>query len=75
MEAIFKFLPPIHHKLCSQKCNLFFDALKPRHRDSLLEVSGATGILGEFSRIYRHFKAVQIFPNNLVVYRCLESSS
>jgi ubiquinone/menaquinone biosynthesis C-methylase UbiE len=60
MEAILRLLTPIHLKLRSQKCDLFFDALRPRSRDSLLDVGGGTGILGEFARIYRYFTAVRI---------------
>jgi ubiquinone/menaquinone biosynthesis C-methylase UbiE len=60
MEAILKLLAPIHHKFRSQKCDLFFDALKPRRGDSLLDVGGGTGILGEFGRIYRYFTVVQV---------------
>jgi hypothetical protein len=75
MVVILKLLAPIHHKFCSQKCDLFFDGLKHRHRDSLLDIGGGTGILGKFGRLYRYFTVVQIFPNNLVVCRCLESSS
>jgi ubiquinone/menaquinone biosynthesis C-methylase UbiE len=60
MEAILKLLAPIHHRFRSQKCDLFFDALKPRHGDSLLDVGGGTGILGEFGRIYRYFTVVQV---------------
>jgi ubiquinone/menaquinone biosynthesis C-methylase UbiE len=60
MEAILKLLAPIHLRLRSQKCDLFFDALRPRSRDSLLDVGGGTGILGEFGRIYRYFTAVKI---------------
>jgi len=60
MEAILKLLAPIHHKFRSQKCDLFFDALKPRQGDSLLDVGGGTGILGEFGRIYRYFTVVQV---------------
>jgi ubiquinone/menaquinone biosynthesis C-methylase UbiE len=60
MEAILKLLAPIHLRLRSQKCDLFFDALRPRSRDSLLDVGGGTGILGEFGRMYRYFTAVKI---------------
>jgi hypothetical protein len=69
MEAIFKLIAPIHHKFRSRRCGLFFDAIKPRHGDSLLDVGGATGILGEFGRIYRHCTVVQILSDSLVVYR------
>jgi ubiquinone/menaquinone biosynthesis C-methylase UbiE len=60
MEAILKLIAPIHRKLRSQKCDLFFDALHPRRGDSLLDVGGGTGILGEFGRIYRYFTSVQV---------------
>jgi ubiquinone/menaquinone biosynthesis C-methylase UbiE len=60
MEAILRMLVPIHRKLRSQKCDLFFDALKPHRGDSLLDVGGGTGILGEFGRIYRYFTVVNV---------------
>ncbi len=60
MEAILKLIAPIHRKLRSQKCDIFFDALKPQRCDSLLDVGGGTGILGEFGRIYRYFTSVQV---------------
>jgi ubiquinone/menaquinone biosynthesis C-methylase UbiE len=60
MEAILKLIAPIHRKLRAQKCNLFFEALKPQRGDSLLDVGGGTGILGEFGRIYRYFTVVQV---------------
>jgi hypothetical protein len=75
MEAILKLLAPIHLKFCSQKCDLFFDGPKHRDRDSLLDVCEGIGFLEEFGRVYKYFVVVQIFPNNLVVCRCLESSS
>jgi ubiquinone/menaquinone biosynthesis C-methylase UbiE len=60
MEAVLKLIAPIHRKFRSQKCDLFFDALRPRRGDSLLDVGGGTGILGEFGRIYRYFTSVQV---------------
>jgi ubiquinone/menaquinone biosynthesis C-methylase UbiE len=60
MEAVLRLLAPIHRKLRSQKCDLFFDVLRPRSGDSLLDVGGGTGINGEFARIYRHFTVVKI---------------
>lgn len=60
MQGILKLIAPIHRRLRSQKCDLFFDALRPRKGDSLLDVGGGTGILGEFGRIYRYFTVVQV---------------
>lgn len=60
MEAVLKLIAPIHRKFRIQKCDLFFKALKPGRGDSLLDVGGGTGILGEFGRIYRYFTAVQV---------------
>ena len=60
MEAILRLIAPIHHKFRSQKCDLFFEALRPRRSDSLLDVGGGTGILGEFARIYRYFTEVRV---------------
>jgi ubiquinone/menaquinone biosynthesis C-methylase UbiE len=60
MEAILRLIAPIHHKFRSQKCDLFFEALRPRRSDSLLDVGGGTGILGEFGRIYRYFTEVRV---------------
>lgn len=60
MRGILKLIAPIHRKFRSQKCDLFFEVLRPRHGDSLLDVGGGTGILGEFGRIYRYFTVVQV---------------
>jgi ubiquinone/menaquinone biosynthesis C-methylase UbiE len=60
MEAILKLIAPIHRKLRLQKCDLFFEALQPRRGDSLLDVGGGTGILGEFGRIYCYFTTVHV---------------
>ncbi|HMD39646.1 MAG TPA: methyltransferase domain-containing protein [Candidatus Acidoferrum sp.] len=60
MQAILKLIAPIHHKLRTQKCDLFFDALNPQCGDSLLDVGGGTGIRGEFVRIYRYFAMVEV---------------
>jgi ubiquinone/menaquinone biosynthesis C-methylase UbiE len=60
MEAILKSIAPIRRKLRAQKCDLFFDVLRPRRGDSLLDVGGGTGIVGEFGRIYRYSTSVRV---------------
>lgn len=60
MQTILHWIAPIHRKFRSQKCDLFFEALRPQPNDSLLDVGGGTGILGEFGRIYRFFKVVLV---------------
>jgi ubiquinone/menaquinone biosynthesis C-methylase UbiE len=60
MSAILQLIAPIHHRLRSQKCDLFFNALQPQQGDSLLDVGGGTGIAGEFGRIYRYFAIVEV---------------
>jgi len=60
MEAILKLIAPIHHKFRSQKCDIVFDALKPRHSDLLPDVGGGTGILAELGRVYRYFTALRV---------------
>jgi hypothetical protein len=59
MEAIRKLLAPLQHKFRSEKCVLFFGALK---RTLFPEATVRKIVL-------------RIVPNNLVVYGCLESSS
>ena len=60
MRALLNLIAPIHRKLRFQKCDLFFQVLKPSSGDSLLDVGGGTGILGEFGRLYRYFSAVRV---------------
>jgi ubiquinone/menaquinone biosynthesis C-methylase UbiE len=60
MLALLKLIAPLHQKLRTQKCDLFFQALCPEPGDSLLDVGGGTGIAGEFARIYRYFSAVKV---------------
>lgn len=60
MPKILTLIAPVHRKLRSQKCDLFFEALRPQPADSLLDVGGGTGILGEFDRVYRYFATVQV---------------
>lgn len=59
MEAIRKLLGHFRHKVRSEKCDLFYGALKRTlFPEATLRKIG-----------------LRIFPNNLVAYRCLESSS
>jgi len=60
MKIILKLIAPIHRKFRTQKCDLFFNRLRPRRGDSLLDVGGGTGIHGEFGRMYRYFSVVQV---------------
>lgn len=60
MKSVLKAIAPIHHRLRSQKCELFFSALRPDPGDSLMDVGGGIGILGEFAKIYRFFRTVHV---------------
>ena len=55
-----KWIAPIHRKFREDKCKIFFSTLDPSPYDSLLDVGGNTGILGEFERLYRFFHSVQV---------------
>lgn len=60
MRRVVTLIAPIHRWLRSQKCDLFFSALRPRPADSLLDIGGGAGISGEFARVYRFFSAVHV---------------
>lgn|SRR5208283_3604741 len=53
-------IAPIHRKLRTQKCDLFFKEMKPLPTDTLLDVGGGIGITGEFLQVYKNFSSVQI---------------
>jgi ubiquinone/menaquinone biosynthesis C-methylase UbiE len=59
-NSILNWIAPIHRRLRAQKCEIFFAALDPSPYDSLLDVGGSTGILGEFEKLYRFFHSVQV---------------
>jgi hypothetical protein len=59
-NAFLKRIAPIHRAFRAEKCEIFFSALDPSPSDSLLDVGGSAGFLGEFERLYRFFRNVQV---------------
>jgi ubiquinone/menaquinone biosynthesis C-methylase UbiE len=59
-QQILGLIAPIHQSLRRKKCNLFFEALKPKRTDSLLDVGGGTGVAGEFLQVYLYFDSVRV---------------
>lgn len=55
-----RWLRPVHRKFREEKINLFFRALCPTPTDTLLDVGGGAGIIGEFLDLYSYFRKVTI---------------
>jgi ubiquinone/menaquinone biosynthesis C-methylase UbiE len=59
-EAILKLTDPLHKTFRAQKVDCFFRELRPRFEETLLDVGGGIGIVGEFKPLYKHFRSVQV---------------
>lgn len=66
---LLKWIAPIHHACRTEKCEIFFSALAPSPRDSLLDVGGSAGISSEFEWFYRFFQNVQIVNPEVQSFR------
>jgi ubiquinone/menaquinone biosynthesis C-methylase UbiE len=55
-----KFIGPLHKRFRAQKLDCFFSELHPQPEESLLDVGGGVGIVGEFRVLYQYFKSVQV---------------
>lgn len=55
-----KILGPFHKKYRAQKLERFFRELCPSPEDTLLDVGGGVGIVGEFQPLYRFFRSIQV---------------
>jgi ubiquinone/menaquinone biosynthesis C-methylase UbiE len=55
-----KFIGPLHGKFRTQKLDRFFHELRPQPGETLLDVGGGAGIVGEFNALYQYFRLVQI---------------
>lgn len=59
-EFLRKTVGPLHKKYRTQKLNCFFKELSPRPDETLLDVGGGVGIIGEFQPLYKFFRSVQV---------------
>jgi hypothetical protein len=59
-ESILGMLEPLHRAFRLQKVECFFRELHPGWEETLLDVGGGTGIIGEFKPLYKHFRSVQV---------------
>jgi ubiquinone/menaquinone biosynthesis C-methylase UbiE len=55
-----RFIAPLHGRFRTEKVDRFFRELRPQQDDTLLDVGGGVGIVGEFRALYKYFRAVQI---------------
>lgn len=55
-----KIIGPLHGFYRAQKLECFFRELHPLPQDTLLDVGGGIGIVGEFKILYQYFASVQI---------------
>src|SRR5579863_683931 len=59
-QRLKKFIEPLHGRYRTQKLQCFFHELCPRPEDTLLDVGGGVGIIGEFQPLYKYFRSVQV---------------
>ena len=59
-QRIRNLLTPVHGRFRAQKLYVFFQELKPRRGETLLDVGGNLGVGGEFEPLYNFFEVVQI---------------
>jgi ubiquinone/menaquinone biosynthesis C-methylase UbiE len=59
-QQIRKIIGPLHKRYRTEKLNCFFVALRPAADETLLDVGGGLGIVGEFEPLYKYFRSVQV---------------
>ncbi|HET6145864.1 MAG TPA: class I SAM-dependent methyltransferase [Candidatus Acidoferrales bacterium] len=59
-QQVRKIIAPLHRRYRTQKLNCFFQALHPESGETLLDVGGGFGIVGEFEPLYSYFRTVHI---------------
>lgn len=59
-ENLRRIIDPLHRKYRKQKLDCFFRQLCPNPTETLLDVGGGVGIVGEFEPLYRYFQSVQV---------------
>jgi ubiquinone/menaquinone biosynthesis C-methylase UbiE len=55
-----KIIDPLHRRFRTQKLECFFRELCPRPEETLLDVGGGMGIVGEFKPMYKYFRSIQV---------------
>jgi ubiquinone/menaquinone biosynthesis C-methylase UbiE len=59
-QQIRKIIDPLHKRYRTQKLNFFLYTLRPGPEETLLDVGGGVGVVGEFEPLYKYFRSVQI---------------